>query len=640
MPTFHLHLPSHWEALRPERRYHYLDAAYALAIEIRKRRSRLRYAQVIEEFLDSRGEWWAKWQHLLTPSKWTQGPKADPDSYEAKQTFMSIWDNNARTSAYAGVKIPFELVADKPDVLITYPLDAFSKKELDELSKIDEDDEIFDEILYSDVTRRSKIENLHDLITDVLQEDMERSENHDPDYGESPPPDNFRMPEYQDRTVLQVAQDTLNGMDYEGDVWDLVGEYFSDTDAWDVKVEEWADYEEGPGIQPIPRHFKIDRWLFWAADEADAGELQEAVDQAAEDYDNQEIRELFTKGWFDSLARSAGAFTKLDGEWHGEYIYERLDPTHAVYWTPRDNWLDDFLGWARDRDPEGFVGDETQFESDEEPEDEEDRIVYTFEDGAYLLRMIPEDLPETGEELGQCIADPSHQYGSRLKAGDIELYSLRTPGGRPKFTIEIGLGSGKMTPGRNVPAHVGQILGKGNRHPGTGGKKVKWMEVQKLGKALEVLGFDPETDAPSYLGRAHAEMEKLDDPQARKLTQNPGWDDLSEEDGWYCPEDPVENPADLKFKKTSQKGKYLVRDGFTDVGFLTTSGVGWYLECEWGAEYAGDTLSEAKENLKENLEDLLSECSREWFPDGPIQYPGRDEYRGIPDDADVRRYHG
>jgi hypothetical protein len=129
--------------------------------------------------------------------------------------------------------------------------------------------------------------------------------------------------------------------------------------------------------------------------------------------------------------------------------------------------------------------------------------------------LIPEDLPKEGEELGFCLGDASHGYGNQLKSGRSTFYSLRTPGGRPKLTIEIN--------STGEPWRVTSIHGKGNRLPGWGGQigegKVKWMEVQKVGKVLELLSIDPAGEgAGGWLGEAHKAMGKLG---ITALTQNP-----------------------------------------------------------------------------------------------------------------------
>jgi hypothetical protein len=110
----------------------------------------------------------------------------------------------------------------------------------------------------------------------------------------------------------------------------------------------------------------------------------------------------------------------------------------------------------------------------------EKRKAYTFEDGAYWVELTTEELPTEGQRLGHCIGDLEHGYPQSVAEGSHRVYSLRTPSGRSKLTIAVG-----------PTGHVKDLRGKGNRIAGWGGKvgegKVKWMEVQKVGKLLEIL---------------------------------------------------------------------------------------------------------------------------------------------------------
>ena len=110
----------------------------------------------------------------------------------------------------------------------------------------------------------------------------------------------------------------------------------------------------------------------------------------------------------------------------------------------------------------------------------EQRKAYTFEDGAYWVELTTEELPDEGQQLGHCIGDLEHGYPQSIAEGSHRVYSLRTPSGRSKLTIAIG-----------PMGHVKDMRGKGNRLAGWGGSvgegKVKWMEVQKVGKLLEIL---------------------------------------------------------------------------------------------------------------------------------------------------------
>ena len=281
------------------------------------------------------------------------------------------------------------------------------------------------------------------------------------------------------------------------DVSNVLERVLSDSDYWTAEVEDW-NYEEDDHVKPIERQLIVSRYFVEYAREASAAQIREAIVNVNKRWpQNEGIEDHLTEGVLSGMSSTK------ENVWSHE-----LEPSHAVYWS-----VEDSADEAIYEGLEQYAHDESQYESDGEPEPEEDRILYRFKDGAYVVRMIPEDLKECGEELGQCIKDAEHGYGDKLKNRDIDLYSLRTASGRPKLTIEIRLDrSGN-------PKAIGDILGKGNRSAGWGSKKVKWMEIQKVGKILELLGFDPAKERS--LSKAHSEMRGHELEEARKLTQNP-----------------------------------------------------------------------------------------------------------------------
>lgn len=102
-----------------------------------------------------------------------------------------------------------------------------------------------------------------------------------------------------------------------------------------------------------------------------------------------------------------------------------------------------------------------------EGEQVEDNVVYRFcgtndciggasARNMYVVSLQPKQLRAEGSALILCVGNPAMPYGRNLRAGRIEIFSIRTESGRPKFTIDRDVASGK----------IGQIKGKLNRLPG------------------------------------------------------------------------------------------------------------------------------------------------------------------------------
>jgi hypothetical protein len=183
-----------------------------------------------------------------------------------------------------------------------------------------------------------------------------------------------------------------------------------------------------------------------------------------------------------------------------------LEPTESVSYTPK---------WEAIVDG---IEEELIDELDDQPipttdtRSYEERKIYTFNDGAYWVELTTLDLPEEGSKLGHCIGDLEHGHPQKVAAGTHRVFSLRTSSGRPKLTIEIG-----------PMGHVKDLRGKGNRLAGWSGSvgegRVKWMEVQKVGKLLEILNV-PWPDTLDMRKTLEAVKEAVGGPV---FTQNPAW---------------------------------------------------------------------------------------------------------------------
>lgn len=119
------------------------------------------------------------------------------------------------------------------------------------------------------------------------------------------------------------------------------------------------------------------------------------------------------------------------------------------------------------------------------------KVVYTdLPDGFRVVELAPHHLREEGRKLGTCIGQQKMGYADALRAGRMQLFSLRTAEGRPKFTIEY-------EPDRGA---VVQVKGKANRLP------KKPYELEMLAQFIEdYLDDDPRdvADMAAYKPRKH-----------------------------------------------------------------------------------------------------------------------------------------
>ena len=437
----------------------------------------------------------------------------------ATDVFRVLWNANATSMGYReerdNILVPLELLSR--DQIRDMPRTSFTPEEWKSLSATDRK-----YIESSKETTARKIVDLSELIQGMYSDANDRSENYDTDemltdfirhnasFAAVPAEHRYQRSvskieriatetggEDEVKALYDYAQSI--GGDTPYTLTDKLVDALEDEDNWEVEVEEWNGIE-GFGIIEIPKSIEVDSYALEDLEAATQEELNEAFESANRAYPESEgFEDTLTKGVISKLPASGRSFD--------------VEPSYIAILKPdwetiEENIMEELAELAHESEGED------QFYSVGEPEPEEDRILYTFKDGAYVLRMIPEDLRECGEELGQCIKDPEYNYSAKLNKGEIALYSIRTAEGRPKITIEIGLDDD------GNPVRVGDILGKGNRVVGWGGTpgegKVKWMETQKVGKVLELLGFDPEIRS---LKGAQEAMRKLD-PEM-KLTQNP-----------------------------------------------------------------------------------------------------------------------
>lgn len=92
--------------------------------------------------------------------------------------------------------------------------------------------------------------------------------------------------------------------------------------------------------------------------------------------------------------------------------------------------------------------------------------------GMFVVKLRPSELGAEGAALGICVGRKDMPYCRLLKAGEVNIYSIRTEAGKPKFTIE------EKTDGPRIV----QVKGKANRLPGfaSGGSEFSKLDEVRL----------------------------------------------------------------------------------------------------------------------------------------------------------------
>lgn len=123
-----------------------------------------------------------------------------------------------------------------------------------------------------------------------------------------------------------------------------------------------------------------------------------------------------------------------------------------------------------------------------------------------VIRLTPGDLSLEGSRMRHCVGRKSMEYHQALKRGEIEIWSVRTPTGKPVFTIEVDVSINDPKPrGFSKAEHesgrgsaILQVKGKVNRLPGFSGSDASNLntfrfpnEVRRLARFFEKIGVNP-----------------------------------------------------------------------------------------------------------------------------------------------------
>lgn len=152
--------------------------------------------------------------------------------------------------------------------------------------------------------------------------------------------------------------------------------------------------------------------------------------------------------------------------------------------------IDDYAQYYADMDPvwdrviqamnDTLSGQDTERVPEVGPPPEE-RILHRYEDGAYVLDLLPEELSAEnrdaeGKRRGLCVGDPQYGYARALREGNTKILSLREADHTKVFTIEV-----RLKPDGKIE-YVRQIKAAHNAIPVAS-------DVPRLMELLEKLGL-------------------------------------------------------------------------------------------------------------------------------------------------------
>ncbi|MDP2607261.1 MAG: PcfJ domain-containing protein [Deltaproteobacteria bacterium] len=157
-----------------------------------------------------------------------------------------------------------------------------------------------------------------------------------------------------------------------------------------------------------------------------------------------------------------------------------LELVADVIWTNIDSEVAEALGKKAPESEEGTI--------------DKERAIYTFDDGAYVVKLTPGELYREGSKQKHCIGRPEQPYLGMVTKGEAAAYSLRDANGERVLTAFAELDDD------GNPVRMKQIKGKANRKPGTdnmagqiGKKGFRQAEVDHALEFLKYLDISPES---------------------------------------------------------------------------------------------------------------------------------------------------
>lgn len=296
-----------------------------------------------------------------------------------------------------------------------------------------------------------------------------------------------------------------NGMDGAAFVDSVLNNLLSNTNEYEYTTERY-----GGGHIVYSEEIRGDVYLHredWAEAMAEmtSDEVQRAINKISDD----------TDGDIDLVRKDLDKHDLQFDFDTGITVYAKID-TDSL----EQRVLDDIHQEVEDQRSR----DEDQFEDPAHAPGVEERIVYRWPDGFYVLDLLPSELPEEGKAMGMCVGRPDMGYGRAVREGEIKILSVRSPSGKPLFTIEAERKVQSYDPDTrrykvDKIVRIDQVKGKANRLPGfdlgktAPGTPLKKDEVVRIYELIE---------GPGGLGEKFGLEQAVDDitdlkPAAREV---------------------------------------------------------------------------------------------------------------------------
>jgi hypothetical protein len=393
----------------------------------------------------------------------------------------------------------------EPDYAATFPSRAF-RNELDQ--KLEE-------------KREKGADDFHEYVNEGLEHFIDDKYNREPMKHE--------MWAYVEDTtrdqLIAVGLDPDDG-DVSEELDELTDEALSDINVWQTYCPGGSDHVQafsrrGGGRVHWEASYEVNEEFDYGDFESLSGWFDTFDDkEAAEEWlENEGESELDLDTYLD--------FGKFKGFSRGEvrtevFFHDEVEPTIYI-----EAFKETFQRLLEEKYPELGISPEERA-AQEAREAAEIEEVIDLSNGPMRVRPYvllnltkPSQLKAESNDMRHCVGKPEHGYPKAVAEGRIQIWSLRTKGGKRKFTFEVGLHDGE-------PDSIDQIKGKpNNRLPGwqvnaVGKEPFNAEEAQMLVDLIDYLNAEDvffETHPPEHtddLAPAMKYMGMIDETRVRK----------------------------------------------------------------------------------------------------------------------------
>lgn len=325
------------------------------------------------------------------------------------------------------------------------PRAAFSEDEWDQL-----DDDVQETIYKNDEESKARIQNLvdqfvsrHKWLEDPGESYVRERLESDLDYyfGEMSLDYIERHGSRSDQETVKDLFDELKAQHFTTDqITQAFDEALQDTSNWDITYGT-GEYDRG-----TIRMIDTDSFFY-----VDGSDLDEWLEGMFPDEVDLAIAEINNK-----------TYLNIDADDLNRFYGGRGGQQHR-----REFESSEYVTYYGTGDPDWNKIEEAVRESlgGEEPEDEEesyeDRIVYRYKDGWFVVDLLASELRAEGRGRVLCMGDPSMGYIQAVEEGRNKIFSIRMPDNKRIWSVLGIVEDGKLR-------YIRQIRTDRNRIPGTG----------------------------------------------------------------------------------------------------------------------------------------------------------------------------